>query len=571
MTMAPMLSAYLATKSETKKKWAIVRGFDRFQTWLEERYGDLLKWTLKRPLVVVLSAVALFVVSIVSTKYVSKTFLPPQDTGEFAVAVDLPPGTSLEAMARVADKTDEILRAHPEVVSTIKIIGGNNGEANEASFFVNMVPARDRKMNTSEFKEILRQDLKVLSYANPKVKDIDAVGGGLRPFNVNIAGTDLHTVEKISQEAFEKIRLLPGLKDADISYRPGKPEFQVALDQRRSAQLGVSSALVGQELRTQMEGTVAAQYRENGQEYDIRVRLKEDQRDLRKGFEQTFVPNINQSLIRIGQVAHPVETKGPATILRQDRQRYVQISADLASNGPGLSESMQAVSQIMTQDVKLPTGYTYSFLGQAENFQELAESMITAVTLGILFIFLVLASLYESFITPFAIMLVLPLAIVGAFLALLVTGKSLNLFSMIGCVMLLGIATKNSILLVDYTNQLLEKGMERTEALILAGKTRLRPILMTTVALITGMLPVAIGLNEASRQRTSMGVAIIGGLISSTVLSLIVVPAAFTYIDRFRTWSGKKIKRVVQGEDAEIESGALKKHAPSRSEVETEH
>jgi hydrophobic/amphiphilic exporter-1 (mainly G- bacteria), HAE1 family len=183
-------------------------------------------------------------------------------------------------------------------------------------------------------------------------------------------------------------------------------------------------------------------------------------------------------------------------------------------------------------------------VGQAENFQELMVNMMIALGLGVLFIYLVLASLYESFITPFTIMLVLPLALCGAFYALLVMQRSLDLFSMIGCVMLMGVATKNSILIVDYVNQLLEKGLERKEAIILAGKTRLRPILMTSFALIAGMLPVAIGLNEASKQRTSMGVAIIGGLISSTVLTLVIVPAAFLYIDRFRLWVNKLWSKV---------------------------
>jgi HAE1 family hydrophobic/amphiphilic exporter-1 len=185
---------------------------------------------------------------------------------------------------------------------------------------------------------------------------------------------------------------------------------------------------------------------------------------------------------------------------------------------------------------------TYAFVGQAESFNELVESMATAGILAIVFIYLVLASLYESFVTPFTIMLVLPLAACGAFIALFVTRQSLEINSMIGCILLLGVATKNSILLVDTANQLIDSGMKRTEALIKSGKMRLRPILMTTFALIAGMLPVAIGLNEASKQRTSMGIAIIGGLISSTLLSLVVVPAAFVYIDRFRLWAKGKLE-----------------------------
>lgn len=186
----------------------------------------------------------------------------------------------------------------------------------------------------------------------------------------------------------------------------------------------------------------------------------------------------------------------------------------------------------------------YQFVGQAENFQELMSNMIVAAGLGTMFIYFVLASLYESFVTPLTIMLVLPLAICGAFYALAITGSSLDLFSMIGCIMLLGVATKNSILLVDYANQQVRQGMSLSEAIIASGKARLRPILMTSFALIAGMVPLAIGLNEASKQRTSMGISVIGGLISSTLLTLVVIPAAYTYIERFRVWSGKIMKRI---------------------------
>ena len=198
--------------------------------------------------------------------------------------------------------------------------------------------------------------------------------------------------------------------------------------------------------------------------------------------------------------------------------------------------AIQAVKELAASKLPLPKGVTYSFVGQAENFQELATSVVISVLLAIFFIYLVLTSLYESFVTPLTIMLVLPLAIAGAFVALFLTHKSLDIFSMIGCVLLMGVATKNSILLVDYAINKMREGMDRKSAMIEAGKVRLRPILMTSLALIAGMIPLAIGLNEASRQRTSMGMAIIGGLISSTLLTLIVIPAAFMYLDQLRAW-----------------------------------
>lgn len=562
LTVAPMLSAYLggikAHDGEIAKNPVarMLRAFDRFQTWLENGYGRVLKFSLRRPIIVILSAIAIFISSVALLAFVPKTFLPPQDFGEFSVAIDLPPGASMDATAKVAGEIDKVLRANKEVTRVVQTVGSRNAEANIATFFVYLVPSDQRTMNTSQFKDIVREQLKPFAHANPLVKDIDAVGAGMRPFSLNITGTDLKEIETVARQVYEKLKNHPALKDPDISYRPGKPEFQAVVDDRRAIQLGVSTAGVGNELRTLVEGTIAAVFREGGKEYDIRVRLAEDQRNIEAMFDKLYVPNLNNSLIRLESVAKPVSTTGPATILRQDRGRYVQISADIAPKGPGMGGAINDVNRIFRDEIKLPPGMGYSFVGQAEDFKDLQNNIQLAVGLGVLFILLVLASLYESFITPFAIMLVLPLAACGAFFALLVTQHSLDIFSMIGLVMLLGVATKNSILLVDYANQRIAKGVERGQAMIEAGKARLRPILMTSFALIAGMLPVAIGLNEASKQRTSMGIAIIGGIISSTFLSLVVVPAAFIYIDRFRAWVTRKFFSRTEDVRRELERGA---------------
>jgi len=284
---------------------------------------------------------------------------------------------------------------------------------------------------------------------------------------------------------------------------------------------------------------------------------------LRTAFNETYVPNVNQTLVRLRDVAKPVETTGPASITRQDRGRYIQIQADMAPGGD-MSKAMDDIHKMFKNDVKLPADMSYKFVGQAESFQELIINMVIAMGLGILFIYLVLASLYESFVIPFTILMVLPLAACGAFFALLITQESLNLFSMIGCIMLLGVATKNSILLVDYSNHLIAQGMNMADAVIEAGRVRLRPILMTTLALIAGMLPIAIGLNEASKQRTAMGVAVIGGLISSTLLTLVVVPAAFSYMERFRIWSLARVKKAVGTDTSDHEVETLGKGAAGK-------
>lgn len=560
LTIAPMLSAYFATTDAKKTTglWAKTGGrladaFGRFQDRLEDHYEGLLKFTLRRPIMMILMAVGIFILSIGVIKFVPKTFLPAQDFGEFMVALEMPEGTTLDNMDAESTRVDKLLRAHKEVVTSVMSVGDADSGTNKAQIFVTLVPSKKRSMNTSEFKDLVRHELKKMAYLKPVVKDIDFVGGGQRPFNLNIVGADLAQIEKIAASVFEKLKTNPALLDPEISYKPGKPELQIDIDPVKADQLGVSSTVLGAELRTQVEGNIPAVFRENGIEYDIRVRVQENQRDLETNFGQTYVPNLNRNLVKLSDIARPVKAIGPANITRQDRGRYIQISADIAPKGPGIGGVMNDIQKMLDAPGALPPGVHYGFMGQAEDFKELGQNMAIAAGLGILFIYLVLASLYESFVTPFTIMLVLPLAACGAFFALFITQKSLDIFSMIGCIMLLGIATKNSILLVDYTHHLVKEGYSHADAVIKAGRVRLRPILMTTFALIAGMIPIAIGLNEASRQRTSMGVAIIGGLISSTLLTLVVVPAAYSYIERFRVWSSAKLGKFFGSKSIESE------------------
>lgn len=551
MTVAPMLSAYLAGRLHHEEKkglhyytlGAVLRAFNRVQDACEVFYVWVLKRVVRWPWLFIGGAVAIFVGCLMLVAYVPKTFLPPQDFGEFAISLDQPPGTSLEAMAAMALKVDQEVRSFAEVKHTALTVG-REGEPNWAEFFVELVPRRERNINTSEFKEILRGKLKPFAAANPIVKEIDVVAAGMRPFAVNIVGTELNDIEKVADALKEKLKHNAALKDVDLNVRPGKPEVQIHINQAKAERLGVLVNLVGMELRGQVEGLTPAVFRERGEEYDIRLRMPEEQRSLRRHWSKIYVPNLNFANVRLRDFAHFEEATGPSSINRQNRARYIQVNADLAPSGPGMAQAMQDTKRILSSELQLPPGVSYTFVGQAESFAEMMENMVIALLLAVVFIYLVLSSLYESFVIPLTIMLVLPLAICGAFAGLFITQKSLDLYSMIGCILLLGVAIKNSILLVDFANQKVSEGMGREEAILLAGKTRLRPILMTTFALIAGMLPIAIGLNEASAQRTSMGVAVIGGLVSSTVLTLVVIPAAYSFIDRFRVWSLAKMKKI---------------------------
>lgn len=558
ITMAPMMSAYFVGKAghETKtgnaKSWwgrcshlmqAFLNRFDRFQSWLEKIYVGILRLTLQKPSIALLGALGIFIFSLMLVKFIPKTFLSPQDNGEFLVSLELSPDTSLEKMDRLAKEVDEFLRKQPEIQQTLLTVGSNTGESNKATIFVEMIPFKRRSVSTSEFKTLLREKLKPYAIMNPLIKDKDRVGGGTRPFSLNISGGNQEQLVSEAQFVFEKLKSHPALVDVDTTYRLGKSEVQIDIDPKRAAELGVLNAQVGRELRTLVEGLTPAVYREQGKEYDVRVRLKEEQRNLQDFVDIIRVPGMRGGMPYLKFFASMRAAQGPTSIDRQDRTRYIQINAEISSAGPGMGAAIADVKQLLEKDHPLPEGMSYKFVGQAENFQELIVSIVVAMGFGIIFIYMVLASLYESFVTPFTIMLVLPLAACGAFYALLLTQSALDLYSMIGCIMLLGIATKNSIILVDYINQSVQSGRSVSEAILLAGQSRLRPILMTSFALIAGMLPVALGLNEASKQRTSMGVALIGGLISSTLLTLVVIPAAYGYIERLKSYGHRFFKK----------------------------
>lgn len=550
MSLIPMLTAYFGGGHHGPHKHPtlptfydrtlgrLVKGFDRFQSWLEDIYEAFLKLSLKFPLTTIGLTLLVFAGSIYTVTKVPGTFISDDDSGEVSVTLEMKPGTSLDGMHQLALKVREVIRAQKAVNYETLIVGNVNGESNKAEFYVRLFDDEKRGTTTEKFRDDLRQKLASFKDVVIVVKKYDSTGGlSQQPLVLNLISTDPVALEKAGTLVYERLKKDPRVKDVDSNYRLGKPEMQVHLKPGAAKEFGINTKTMGGELRAQVEGLTPAKFREKGREYEVRVRLKEEQRDLRKTFKDAFVPNLNRKLVRLSDIANGDLTTGPASIERMDRGRYIQITAGLAP-GVGLSDVVVDIEKMLNEgDGKLSPGTRYNFGGDAENMQELSASVMMALGFAILFIYLILSSLYESFITPLTILVALPLALSGAFLGLYLTHQVMSLFAIFGFFMLIGVAGKNGILLVDYTNQKMAEGMNRAEALVLAGKTRLRPILMTSFALIAGTIPVAIGMNPASRTRTAMGVAIIGGLILSTVLTLLVIPAIFTYIDRFRIWA----------------------------------
>ena len=551
LTIIPMLAAYFGGEHHDikhipanpgvydKTLGRMVRGFDRFQTWLENIYEKFVTFTLKSPLATIGATLFVFFFSFYVAGFLPGEFVPDDDSGELNITLELAPGTNIDETARVAKEIKDIVQKNDIVDFVLYTAGNENGEVNKATYVVKLKHER-HGIKTEDFRNTLREQLVAYrDIANPIVKKFDTSGMGRQPVILNITSPNAEALERSAMKVFEAMKKDPRLVDVDSNYRTGKPELQVKVKPGKAKEYGINTKTLGAELRAQVEGATPAVFRENGQEYDVRVRLLDEQRDLKKLYNQVYVPNINHRLVKLSDIANGVETTGPASIERMNRGRFIELSSGLKP-GVGLNQVMAEYIERMTKgDLKLEDGVNLNLGGDAEDMAKLMTSTMVAVGFGILVIYLILSSLYESFITPITIMLSLPLAISGAFFGLFLTGKSINLFAIFGFFMLIGVAGKNGILMVDFAKVLMEEGRDRFSAIIEAGKTRLRPILMTSFALIAGTLPIAYGLNPASRTRTSMGVAIIAGVALSTILTLVVLPSIFVYIDRFRVWANK--------------------------------
>jgi HAE1 family hydrophobic/amphiphilic exporter-1 len=527
LAVAPLLSAYFAGKGG-KAKNSMVMAFDRFQDKLDNLYAKIVSFSLDRPLIIIGITTLVFILSIGAFFAVKKSFMPESDQSEMLVNLELPAKTSLIGTFEAANKIADKIRTMPDLNYMTIQAGNDNKESNIGSIGVFMLPRNKREKDMDSIKKDLRDILSEFSFAKPSVNQYSRTSfAGQKAITINLAGENIDELSLYATKVMEKLKNIKDLTEVSSSVVAGKPEFQIVLDEQKMQMLGVANRTAGLELRYHVEGAIVGKLRDKGLEYDIRVRLKPEQRDLSRTYKETRVPNIQNKLIPLTAIAFGQEKSAQSKILREDRSRVVQIYANIAPGG-AVGSAIDSLTKILTKDVPLPKGVTYKYKGQADAF------LVTAFVLSIIFIYLVLSSLYESFITPVTILAALPPALSGAFFALFLTGKNMDMFGMIGIIMLLGLVTKNSILLVDFALEGVRSGMSRKEAIARAGRIRLRPILMTTFAMLAGTLPMALGIGEAAKFRTGMGVVIIGGLIISTVITLLVVPALFEYIDIFR-------------------------------------
>ena len=511
-------------------------------------YRVVLAWALRWPKTTLLIALATFVGSFALPKYIGFEFVPQADLGEQVVSIETPVGSSLEYTEAKMRQVDAALREFPEIDYTYGTVntGYANGK-NQASLYLKLKPLKDRKRSPEQLAQPIRERLASIPGIVVSINIPGGPGGGVqKQLQLSLQGPDTNVLDTISQDVMKRAAGIRGLVDLDRNLKAAKPILSVRLRRDAASDLGLGTAAVAQSLRPLFAGDETSLWRApDGENYMVMVRLPTDDRtgiaDLHRiWFTAGTEPNGLPRMVHIAQIADVVTDVGASQINRRDLNREVQITANVYGRSAG--EVSSDLQQILTE-IKLPPGYRFVFGGSTKDIAESAAYAGQALLMAVILIYLILASQFGSFLQPIAIMMSLPMSLIGVFLGLLVAGTTLNIFSAIGFIMLMGLVTKNAILLVDFFNQSRARGTPVNEALLEAGSIRLRPILMTTLAMVFGMLPLALGLGEGATQRAPMAHAVIGGLISSTLLTLVVVPVVLVYIDRLSLWATRRFSR----------------------------
>jgi len=521
----------------------VTHWFDTGTDRLSDGYQKILAWSLVHKRKTVLMAIGVFVTSIFMVPLLGTEFVPKADFSETSVNFQTPVGSSLEATEAKARQVEAIVREFPEVRYTVTTLNtGNALGKNNASMYVRLVDRKDRKRSVDDMSAALRQRLQqVPGITVTHAGLLDSVGGN-KQIEFSIQGPDQRELERLTLQAMDKLRVIPGLVDLDSSVKANKPTIGVQVLSTSASDVGLGTGQLASPLRTLVAGQTVGTWRApDDQTYDVNVRLSPDARNNLQDLERLpfalTAADGSTRIVRLGQVAKVTESTGSNQINRRDLTREVAINANVYQRAAG-----QVSGDIKTvmDGLNLPPGYRFQFGGSTKNMAESFGYALSALALAVIFIYMILASQFKSFLQPLALMTALPLTLIGVVLALMVFRSTLSMFSIIGVIMLMGLVTKNAILLVDFAIRAREEGMERSEALLLAAKVRLRPILMTTLAMIFGMVPLAFALTEGSEQRAPMGQAVIGGVITSSLLTLVVVPVVYCYMDDLAQWLRRK-------------------------------
>jgi HAE1 family hydrophobic/amphiphilic exporter-1 len=537
-TLTPALCAMWLKKEDTKSDHSTTKSSGVYAK-IDGLYGKMLVWSLDHRAVMMGIAGAVVLSAAVLYPYVGKELVPDDDQGEFSVNVRLPRGTSYP-------RTEEFIKPIEKEVLGLPALQRvmQNVNAGSASFNVMMVPLEERKISQQQVMIQARQMLRKYQGARISVSggtDISGAssgsggrgGGGFNRLNILIQGPEIEQLQAYTVQLMDKVREIPGVVDIDTNFEATQPELRITVDRARAADLGVNIDSLADSLRTLVGGEEVSEFKDGDDQFKVVLRLDEAHRN-QATMGDLLVPAGPGKTVKVTDVATLKNDVGPASIDRYNRQRQISVNANL--QGVALGEAL-AAARVKVEDLHLKAGYQAVFGGSARTLAEASSNFTIALVLAVIFIYMVLASQFNSFIHPLTIMTALPLSLPAGLLALMAFGMTLNVYSAIGLMMLFGVVKKNSILQVDYTNTLREQGVERHQALIQANHVRLRPILMTTIAIVAGMLPIAFGKGAGAGSRASMAVTIIGGQVLCLLLTLLVTPVVYSYFDDLREWS----------------------------------
>ncbi|MCY1041545.1 efflux RND transporter permease subunit [Corallococcus sp. bb12-1] len=549
ITLAPARCAQLLkTSREHRSRVGVV--VDKAFTKLENLYARVLAWGLVRPYRVLLVAVAMLVLSAFAFKALPGEFVPSQDQGRMSVRLQTAVGSSLEETNRLFKRAEEFVASRPEVTRVFAVVGGGGGgsSVNAGNMNLTLLP-RDQRMSQAEFAQVLRKELNSYPGLRAVVQDLSQAGFTAQrgfPVEFSVRGSDWDKLVEASTSLREQLTASGKVVDLDTDYQLGQPELRITPDRARAADVGVPIQAVASTVNALVGGVRVGKYSSGGRRIDVRMRLLADQRSRPEDLSLLKVRTANNTLVPLSSLVTQQELPALQAITRRDRERAISLFANVAP-GSNQEEALATVEQL---GKNLPGGIRVVAGGASVAFRDSMSSLIFALFLGIAVAYMVLGAQFNSFLHPVTVLTILPLSVAGASFALLVTGNTLNIFSMIGLLLLMGIVKKNSIILVDYALQQRELGLDAMQAMLRAGPVRLRPILMTSTATMMSAVPAALALGAGSETRAPMSIAVLGGLSVSTVLSLLVVPAFYVVADRYKTRLGRWLSRDKGGDEA---------------------
>ncbi|CAG0933537.1 Multidrug resistance protein MdtB [Planctomycetaceae bacterium] len=532
ITLAPARCAQILKTGEVNRSGLgglVDRAFDA----LARVYAQVLAKGLKHPVAVLVSATLLLGVAFLVFRALPSEFVPSQDQGRLMLRVQTAVGSDIRETDMAFRKIESYVTSRPEVTRCFGVVGGFGGGVSGGVVFVSMVDKSDRKLSQAEFAAEIRKELNSYPGVRVVVQDLSQSGFTAQrgfPVEFSVRGPDWDVLVEKARGISERLNASGQVVDLDMDYRIGMPELRIVPNRARAADLGISVENVATALNATLGGLRIGKYSTEGRRIDVRLRLLAGQRTRPEDLSRLRLRSSTGDLIPLSSLVTTEEVPALQAITRRDRERAITIYANVA---PGMSQA-DVLKYVEGLGTNMPTGYRLVLGGASVAFRESMGDLLFALVLGIGVAYMVLASQFNSFLHPVTVLSILPLSVAGAAFALLATGRSLNIFSMIGLLLLMGIVKKNSIILVDYTNQLRERGLDTLSALLKAGPVRLRPILMTSIATMMAAIPPAVGIGSGSEIRAPMGVAVIGGLIVATVLSLLVVPSFYLVTDRIR-------------------------------------